>query len=549
VVFNYDMIGYADSQQLSLELAHRFAVQRPEFDTPEHWGFFSTQAEQRAQSIFGLQTYNSLRALDWLLSLPDVDATRIGVTGGSGGGTQSFVLAAIDPRVTVAFPAVMVSTAMQGGCTCENASLLRVDTGNIELAALIAPRPLGMVAADDWTKEIKTKGLPQLKDLYELFGARGRVMAQPLVQFPHNYNYVSREVLYQWFNQYLDLGLEDPVLEEDYQPLSREELTVWNAEHPQPPSGPDFERRLVDVITTDAERQMAALTPRDAASLARYREVVGGAVDVIVGRGLPAAGAIDWDMIGETDRGDWLEFSGWLRDKAHGEELPIVFLHPYTWNRQVVIWLNTAGKGGLFQSDGAPLPAVERLLKAGATVVGVDLIYQGEFLTDGQPLAELRKVANPREFAGYTLGYNSALVAQRAHDVLATIAFCRSYSADRPERISLVALDGSAPWAAAALAQAGSAVDKAAIDTAGFRFAGLRSTRDVNLLPAMVKYGDLPALLTLAAPCPLWLAGEGSAAPPLVQAAYQAGGAGDKLQISPGPRSETLEPLVDWLLK
>jgi hypothetical protein len=70
------------------------------------------------------------------------------------------LLAAIDPRVRLAFPAVMVSTAMQGGCTCENACLLRVDTGNIEFAGLFAPKPQGMTSANDWTKEMATKGFP-----------------------------------------------------------------------------------------------------------------------------------------------------------------------------------------------------------------------------------------------------------------------------------------------------------------------------------------------------------------------------------------------------
>ena len=91
-----------------------------------------------------------IRSAPWTssLSLPDVDPTRIGVTGASGGGTQTFVLCAIDPRVQVAFPAVMVSTAMQGGCTCENACDLRIGTGNIEIAALFAPKPLAMTAAE-----------------------------------------------------------------------------------------------------------------------------------------------------------------------------------------------------------------------------------------------------------------------------------------------------------------------------------------------------------------------------------------------------------------
>jgi dienelactone hydrolase len=549
VVFHYDMVGYADSVQIPPEVSHRYAKQRPEFDTPRNWGFFSTQAELRLQSILGLQTYNSIRALDWFSELPDVDPLRIGVTGASGGGTQTFVLCAADQRPAVAFPAVMVSTAMQGGCTCENASLLRVDTGNIELAGLIAPRPLGMTGANDWTKEIATKGLPELQKLYELLGKKDLVMARPLVQFPHNYNYVSREVMYHWFNKQLKIGLPEPIIEEDYQPLSVEEMTVWDAGHPKPTGGDDYERSLLATMTKDAERQLAELTPHDAASLAHFRSTVGGAVDVIVGRDLPPAGVIEYQKIAERDRGSYLEFTSFLRDPRHGEELPTVFLYPKTWNRRVVIWIDPQGKAGLFAQNDAPRPEVARLLAAGCAVAGPDLLYQGEFLTGGKPLTEARKVENPREFAGFTLGYNAALPAQRAHDILAVISFCRNRAEEKPERIYLAAFGETAPWAALALAQAGAAIDRAALDTAGFRFAGLRSIRDVNLLPGIVKYGDLPGLLALAAPQELWLAGEGSAAAPLTAAAYRAAGASDKVTLFTGPDDRKLDAAMDWLLR
>jgi hypothetical protein len=156
VVWQWDMLGNSDSQQLSPNLVHGFAKQRPEMNTVENWGFFSPQAEAHLQSVMGLQTLNAIRSLDFLLSLPEVDPERIAMTGASGGGTQTMLLAAIDPRVKLSFPAVMVSTAMQGGCTCENASLLRVNTGNIEFAALFAPKPQGMTCANDWTKEMST---------------------------------------------------------------------------------------------------------------------------------------------------------------------------------------------------------------------------------------------------------------------------------------------------------------------------------------------------------------------------------------------------------
>src|SRR5690606_16436197 len=129
---------------------------------------FSAQAEMRLLNVFGLQTWNNIRALDWVLTLDGVDPKRIGITGASGGGTQTMIMAAIDDRLAASFPAVMVSTAMQGGCTCENACYLRIDTGNIEFAAMAAPKPIGMTAANDWTKELETKGLPELKQHFKM---------------------------------------------------------------------------------------------------------------------------------------------------------------------------------------------------------------------------------------------------------------------------------------------------------------------------------------------------------------------------------------------
>jgi dienelactone hydrolase len=547
VVFHYDMIGYADSTQLSRELAHGFDKQRPGLDAPDRFGFFSTQAELRLQSIMGLQTLNSIRALDWITSLEEVDTSRIAVTGASGGGTQTFILAGIDPRVAVAFPAVMVSTAMHGGCTCENASLLRIGTGNVEIAALFAPKPLGMTAANDWTREIATKGLPELKALYTLLGVPNNVQATPLVHFPHNYNAVSRMVMYQWLNEHLHLGLHEPVIERDFKPLTQDELTVWDAEHPRPAGGEAYELSATKELAKISDEQMAALVPRDAAMLAKYREVMLPAWETLIDRRLSPANTIAREKIDKQDRGDYWLFKDLLRYTPGGEELPTIFLHPKKWNGHVVLWFDGAGKSALLDSSGSPQVAIKRLLEAGVAVASADLFGQGEWLADGKPLTETPVVANSREVAAYTFGYNDTVFARRVQDMLTLASFVAT-DEHAPKRLSIVGINGIGPQAAAAKAIAGAAIDDAVIDTQGFRFTSLRSYRNPNFLPGAVKYGDVPGLLSLAAPGPLLVMGEGTKAPSVISATYRAAGQANALTFS-DQKPSTGDQAADFLLK
>ncbi len=494
VVWQWDMLGDSDSQQISSALNHGFAKQRPEMNTTENWGLFSPQADAHLQSTMGLQTWNSIRSLDFVLELPEVDSSRIAVTGASGGGTQTIMISAIDPRVTLSFPAVMVSTAMQGGCTCENADLLRVGTGNVEFAALFAPKPLGMTCADDWTKEMSVKGFPELKQLYQLLGAPDNVMLSRGEQFPHNYNAVSRSAFYTWLNRHFHLGQTEPVIERDYQRLTRAELTVWDAQHPAPPAAePDFERGLLRMWHEDTEKQLAELADKDPD---QYRAVLRAGWDIVLDGGLDEAGDAAWEMKQKEDKGDWIQMAGLLRNTTRHEELPAVFCYPKQWNGQTVIWLTADGKAGLFAADGLPKPEVKKLVDSGATVLGLDLLYQGEFLAEGQTFTQTPRVKNEREAGAYTFGYNPAVFVHRVHDVLTAVKYIRGH--ERPsKRLSLVALDGTGPIGAAARAQAGNAFDQAALHVGEFRFGKVLDLRSPDFLPGGAKYGDVPALLAL----------------------------------------------------
>lgn len=542
-VFLYDMQGAADGGSFPHGLIHGFAKQRPNLSSPEKWGMFSAQSELRLLSALGIQTWNSIRALDWLYALPEVDKTRIGVTGASGGGTQTFMLTAIDDRVTAAFPAVMVSTAMQGGCTCENATYLRVNTGNIEFAAMAAPRPIAMTGANDWTVEIETKGLPELKAHYALLGAPNNVAAK-YMKFPHNYNSPSRHMMYEFFNQHLKLGVTT-IEERDFKPLTRDEATVWSGEFKGPELNEETEVKALQALDADSNAQLAKLTPRSAESLAEFRRVVGGALDIMIGRGLADVGETKWDKRDESERDGFLEYAGYIRNEVRNEELPTVFLYPKSWNKEVVLWIGgDKGKADIFGADNKPIPAVADLLKQGFAVASADLLYQGEFLKDGNSLTQYRIVNNPREFAGYTLGYNHPLFSQRVHDVLTLISFMQNYKT-KPQKIHLAGLGWSGVIAAAACAQSNGAVASLAVSTRGVRFGKITEIRDVNLLPGAVKYGDVPALLGLCAPAKLWLSGENGQVPEVTAAAYKA--SNGQVSSANGTADDEAVAIAKWL--
>ncbi len=547
VVWQWDMLSDSDATQFSAAVIHRFAKQRPEMNTLTDWGLFSPQAEANLQSVLGLQTWNAVRSLDFVLTLPEVDPERVAITGASGGGTQTMLLAAIDPRVKLSFPAVMVSTAMQGGCTCENASLLRVNTGNVEFAALFAPGPQGMTTANDWTKEMATKGFPDLQQLYGLLGAPGNVMLHRGEHFPHNYNAVSRSAFYTWLNRHFRLGQVEPVIERDFTPLRREQLTVWDAAHPAPPADDSaFERRLLRWWKEDADAQLRALVDQPA----RFREVVGGGVEVVVGRTFARSGDVSWKPVRSEERETHREVSGRVRNTTHGEELPVTWLQPRRAAGRAVIWLGGAGRAALRGGDGMLRAEVQRLLAAGMAVIGADLLYQGEFLAGGPAPARARVVANPREAPCYTYGYNHALPAQRAHDVLTLVRWVRHELAQggRPGAVAVVGLDDAGPVVAAARAVAGDAIARALIDTQGFRFAQLRDYRDPRFLPGGAKFLDVPGLLALGAPQAVWLAGEKSD-PDLVRQAYRAQGAEERLRVSTAKVESALAEFVAALAR
>jgi hypothetical protein len=252
------MIGYDDSRQLT----HAFGGRREYL-----WGL----------SLSGLQLWNSIRCLDFLESLPYVRKDAVGATGESGGGTQTFLLAAADTRVAAAVPVNMISLHMQGGCLCENPPGLRLDTTNVEIAATIAPRPLLMISATgDWTNETLEAEFPAVRALYALVGAEDRVSAVRMTA-EHNYNKDSREAMYAWMARWLRHAPTDArPSERSFTPDALPDLLVFYRR--SLPDGAVTAEALTDAWIDAARRQLAT-TPLAVRAAALRHALAPGRVD------------------------------------------------------------------------------------------------------------------------------------------------------------------------------------------------------------------------------------------------------------------------------
>lgn len=188
--------------------------------------------DHRRSLAMTVQALNGERALDYLLSLKEADKTRVAITGGSGGGSQTMLLTALDDRIKVSVPVVMLSTYHSGGCPCESGQPVHLcgeGTNNAELAAMAAPRPqLAITDGGDWTAQTPGVAYPYLQKIYGYYGKADLVQNVHLPKETHDYGPSKRQAMYEFMAK--NLGLNLTAAEDKAGKLDESRVTVEKEE-------------------------------------------------------------------------------------------------------------------------------------------------------------------------------------------------------------------------------------------------------------------------------------------------------------------------------
>ncbi len=520
VAFLYDMVGYHDSKAFG------------------HQGVFADDAARAyGMNLNGLQLWNSIRALDYLTSLPEVDAKRIACTGESGGGTQTFELCAVDDRIAVAAPVCMVSHHFQGGCLCENAPHKRVGTDNVEFAALFAPKPQLLVGATgDWTSQILQHGVPEIRATYRLFNAEHNLLAV-IHEAPHNYNQASRESVYAFLKQHLwGEPSPTPVKEAAFKAEEAAALSTWDSEHPRPADALDPEKLKANLREVFLH-QIASWKPASKGQWQDSKKTVRTGLEQILACELPRKDQLQVEQKEPVlnDRFRYRSTELTLARRGHGDAATGLLLTPVTLQPTkkpavITVVVHPGGPKAILGSDGSPNQLVEGLLEA----------HQGVLLLETFLTGKPEEVAK-RHASNYYATYNATVLAERVQDVLNAVAAARELG----KSVNLVGLEKAGPWVVLARPFAGN-VERTAADAAGWEWSTDLPMSHEMTLPAALRYGGMKAFAALCSPEPLFLYNSMTGLDvSWVQGAYNLE-APKKLRLSSAPAPP--ETVLSWLV-
>ena len=197
---------YRKDEQQRLGTLARMGAVCVDFDL-YGWGESEKEVGEAAHHTARAHVYQAACGyvlLDYMLkNRKDIDPERVGVMGGSGGGTHTVLLSLLDERVTASAPVVHLASHFDGGCPCESGKPVQLSAGGTcepELAAVMAPKPMLIVSdGGDWTSSVPTLEFPYLQRIYSFYDAKDKVRNVHLTNERHDFKENKRQAVYDFF--------------------------------------------------------------------------------------------------------------------------------------------------------------------------------------------------------------------------------------------------------------------------------------------------------------------------------------------------------------
>ncbi|HEX29686.1 TPA: hypothetical protein ENG04_06360 [Candidatus Poribacteria bacterium] len=456
-------------------------------------------------TLQGMQVWDNMRAIDYLQSLDEVDPERIGCTGASGGGNQTYYLAALDERIKVAVPVCGVGSYegyLDGPCcVCEMIPGVMRYAEQADILSLIAPRPLLIVSAvhDQAShfrfKDVVEKTFPKVKEIYELLGAGDRIELYP-VESEHGYNREMRQAMYAWFDRWLK-GIQHPDPSEPKITPEEPKMLLCLDDQGMPPNA----ESLPSLAYKTAKINISKIGPPPNGSIwLRQRELMRDQIIHEVFRGFPRRSRLNVRLV------DRVSFEGYVLEKMTynsegGVIIPVLLLIPKRRRkpRPLVVQIHHEGKEAAFRSG---LP--EKLVENGHIVMLLDQRGVGETKWEK---AEAVGVEDYQYFQNSTF-LGKPYLGMCVWDVLRGIDYMVNQVRIDPNRIACIGggIGGLIALFCAALDERITAA--ASLDMLG-SFLYPDKFSDVFpmsvFLPNITRHADIPHVASLCAPRPLLL--------------------------------------------